>query len=68
MVTKDKTNDNGTVVEQKKRVRKQGYKHIGGDVPEDLYIKLTEFNKTAVRPINISRVIENAIRAELDKA
>lgn len=47
---------------------KEGYKRIGCEIPEELHAKLTAFNKKATRPINIARLIEVTIEAELDKA
>ena len=37
------------------------------EVPEDVHKVISDFNKTAVRPVNMSRISVNALSAEAEK-
>lgn len=41
---------------------REGYKRVTGEIPNELYDKIKEFNKTSTRPINVSKVIENCLK------
>jgi predicted transcriptional regulator len=46
---------------------KEGYKRVCADIPEETYDKIKNFNKTAIRPIIINRVIIEAVENEAKK-
>jgi hypothetical protein len=39
-----------------------GYKRIMGEIPEEIHEKITLYNKTSDRPLNISKTIERCIQ------
>lgn len=46
---------------------KPGFVRIGCDIPEDLHSRIKEYNKNSVNPLNMSRVMIQAIENEVAK-
>jgi len=46
---------------------KPGFVRIGCDIPEDLHRRIKEYNKKSVNPLNMSKVMIQAIEAEVAK-
>jgi len=46
---------------------KSGKVRVGADIPEELHEKIKEYNKDASHPINLSKVILEALEAEFGK-
>lgn len=49
-------------------IPKEGYKRIGFEIPESLHKRYTAYNETAIRPINLARLVSKTLEEELDKA
>jgi hypothetical protein len=54
-------------MDSKMPTQKKGFKRIMGEIPEEMYAKITIYNKISDRPLNVSKSIELCIAQAIKK-